>query len=61
MDLKAIDCLDIEKTRELFSSLKFPAAGVFFLAVQLKDRLFTQLLHEDDWKAGRIWVGLIEL
>ncbi|KAF9238192.1 polyketide synthase [Melanogaster broomeanus] len=39
IDLRAVDVLDGEKTRDLFSNLQHPVAGIFYLAVRLNDQL----------------------
>lgn len=54
MDIAAVDCIDAAKTKELFSTLNHPVAGVFFLPVKLHDRLFAQLKSEDDWKPSKV-------
>ncbi|CCM06115.1 uncharacterized protein FIBRA_08364 [Fibroporia radiculosa] len=39
VDLRAVDVLDAEKTKELFRNLERPVAGVFYLAVKLNDQI----------------------
>nr|ART89046.1 polyene polyketide synthase 1 [Agaricomycetes sp.] len=50
IDLEAVDCLDTEKTKALFSHSPRRVAGVFYVAVRLNDQLFTNLRTEEDWK-----------
>ncbi|KAF9239507.1 hypothetical protein BU15DRAFT_74658 [Melanogaster broomeanus] len=53
IDLRAVDVLDGEKTKELFSNLEHPVAGIFYVAVRLNDQIFANLKTEEDWKAGK--------
>ncbi|KIJ60886.1 polyketide synthase [Hydnomerulius pinastri MD-312] len=53
VDLRAVDVLDAEKTRDLFMNLEHPVAGVFYLAVRLNDQVFANLKTEEDWKIGK--------
>ncbi|KAF9239504.1 KR domain-containing protein, partial [Melanogaster broomeanus] len=53
IDLCAVDVLDGEKTRELFSNLEHPVAGIFYVAVRLNDQVFSNLKTEEDWKSGK--------
>ncbi|KAF9235665.1 polyketide synthase [Melanogaster broomeanus] len=53
IDLRAVDVLDGDKTRELFSNLEHPVAGIFYVAVRLNDQFFANLKTEEDWKAGK--------
>ncbi|KAF9239502.1 polyketide synthase [Melanogaster broomeanus] len=53
IDLHAVDVLDGEKTRELFSGLEHPVAGIFYVAVRLNDQIFANLKTEEDWKPGK--------
>ncbi|KAF9237177.1 polyketide synthase [Melanogaster broomeanus] len=53
IDLRAVDVLDGDKTRELFSNLEHPVAGIFYVAVRLNDQVFANLQTEEDWKAGK--------
>ncbi|KAL4254858.1 hypothetical protein ABKN59_004677 [Abortiporus biennis] len=48
LDVVAVDCLDAEKTKNLFQSLP-EIGGVFYLAVLLKDALFTSMTNKEDW------------
>ncbi|KAF8837242.1 polyketide synthase [Paxillus ammoniavirescens] len=50
IDIAAVDCLDAARTKDLFSNLDRPVAGVFFLPVRLNDQLFVNLKTEEDWK-----------
>ena len=54
VDILAIDCLDVEKTKALFSRSKRRIAGVFYLPVQLNDKTFISMNTEQDWKTGKI-------
>ncbi|KAF9237175.1 hypothetical protein BU15DRAFT_76182 [Melanogaster broomeanus] len=51
IDLRAVDVLDGEKTRELFSNIEHPVAGIFYVAVRLNDQVFANMKTEEDWKA----------
>ncbi|KIJ60835.1 polyketide synthase [Hydnomerulius pinastri MD-312] len=53
VDLRAVDVLDAEMTRDLFMNLEHPVAGVFYLAVRLNDQVFANLKTEEDWKIGK--------
>lgn len=52
IDILAIDCLNLQKTKSMFSPSDRRIAGVFYLAVQLNDQLFTNLTSEQHWKTG---------
>ncbi|CCM04557.1 uncharacterized protein FIBRA_06738 [Fibroporia radiculosa] len=54
VDLRAVDVLDAEKTKDLFMNLEHPVAGVFYLAVRLNDQIFSNLKTEKDWKTGNL-------
>ncbi|CCM04590.1 uncharacterized protein FIBRA_06771 [Fibroporia radiculosa] len=54
VDLRAVDVLDAEKTKNLFMNLEHPVAGVFYLAVRLNDQIFSNLKTEKDWKTGKL-------
>ncbi|CCM00452.1 uncharacterized protein FIBRA_02484 [Fibroporia radiculosa] len=49
VDIFSVECLDVQKTKELFASIERPVAGVFFLPVRLNDQLFVNLKSDDDW------------
>ncbi|KAJ3555439.1 hypothetical protein NM688_g2577 [Phlebia brevispora] len=51
VDVLAVNCLDVDRTKALFSQSQRRIAGVFYVAVQLNDQLFTNLTTEQDWKA----------
>ena len=59
IDLTAVDCLDEQKTKTLFSGLP-NVAGVFYVAVRLNDALFLNLKSEEDWKKGRISTDVLD-
>ncbi|KAH7886699.1 hypothetical protein F5I97DRAFT_2059038 [Phlebopus sp. FC_14] len=50
IDVAAVDCLDAQRTKDLFANLEHPVAGVFFLPARLNDQLFVNLKTEEDWK-----------
>ncbi|KZT06920.1 polyketide synthase [Laetiporus sulphureus 93-53] len=50
IDILAVDCLDVEKTKAVFANSSRRIAGVFYVAVRLNDQLFTNLTTEEDWK-----------
>lgn len=54
IDILAVDCLDVDKTKALFAHAQRRVAGVFYLAVQLNDQLFINMDKQQDWKAGNV-------
>jgi hypothetical protein len=60
IDIAAVDCLDATRTKDLFSNLGRPVAGVFFLPVRLHDQLFVNLKTEEDWKIGKLQVTIFQ-
>ncbi|GJJ08177.1 putative secondary metabolism biosyntheticenzyme [Clathrus columnatus] len=49
VDIVAMDCLDVARTKELFANMEHPVAGVFFLPTRLNDQSFVNLKTKEDW------------
>ena len=63
----AVDCLDVEQTKDVFANMSRRVAGVFYIPVRLNDQLFINLTAAEDWKNGQmipyclIWLATCSL
>lgn len=53
IDILAVDCLDVEKTKKVFADPSRRVAGVFYMPVRLNDQLFINLTGAEDWQNGQ--------